>query len=379
LRYSKLRGLTVAGIYNDQTEELPHDLFLELCARLSQVGFPHQAIFSPNPPSFDSWLAREFPEDNSISGRMYYRLSIYDNGHNLAPETIEGNVNAFPPGHAKHRPMIWGMRGLNVMGEPCYKGAFVRQVHERLCAFDPSLPLCEAIDFGKHHPCVVWAQFPPIGGIRLLGGVLGQNLWLEDFLPIIQAYRAAWFPHVSLLQTCCDPAGTHDHGHGIRENALQVVKRFYPPGHRIEYRENSNAPDVRLAMVERLAGHMRRRTPWGESFLVDGTRGPDGQVSHWIRVDPRDGPLPFGFIADAFEAGYVWDEHYVSVGSKQVRKPKKDGFFEHGMNCCEYLELNFGGGQATDADEEARAVAARQRSSARPGVYHLPGPGGWMG
>jgi hypothetical protein len=29
----------------------------------------------------------------------------------------------------------------------------------------------------------------------------------------------------------------------------------------------------------------------------------------------------------------VWDEHFVSVGSKQIRKPKKDGWFEHGQNC----------------------------------------------
>ena len=32
----------------------------------------------------------------------------------------------------------------------------------------------------------------------------------------------------------------------------------------------------------------------------------------------------------------------MSVGSKQVRKPKKDGWFEHGQNCHEYRELNFG-------------------------------------
>jgi hypothetical protein len=30
------------------------------------------------------------------------------------------------------------------------------------------------------------------------------------------------------------------------------------------------------------------------------------------------------------------------VGNKQVRRPKKDGWFEHGQNCAEYLELNFG-------------------------------------
>ncbi len=48
------------------------------------------------------------------------------------------------------------------------------------------------------------------------------------------------------------------------------------------------------------------------------------------------------FLADGFEAGYVWDEHLVSVNNKPVRKPKKDGWYEHGMNCAEYLELNFG-------------------------------------
>jgi hypothetical protein len=34
----------------------------------------------------------------------------------------------------------------------------------------------------------------------------------------------------------------------------------------------------------------------------------------------------------------VWDEHFVSVGSKQIRKPKKDGWFGHEQNCHEYLE-----------------------------------------
>jgi hypothetical protein len=32
----------------------------------------------------------------------------------------------------------------------------------------------------------------------------------------------------------------------------------------------------------------------------------------------------------------------VSVGSKQMRKPKKDGWHEHPMNVVEYLEANFG-------------------------------------
>src|SRR5262249_50972822 len=49
-RYSKIRGLTLAGIYNDQSEELPKDVFQEFNGRLSQPGFPHQLLLSPNPP-----------------------------------------------------------------------------------------------------------------------------------------------------------------------------------------------------------------------------------------------------------------------------------------------------------------------------------------
>jgi len=67
------------------------------------------------------------------------------------------------------------------------------------------------------------------------------------------------------------------------------------------------------------------------------------------------------FVADALQAGYVWDAHYVSVGNKQMRKPKKDGWFEHGMNCLEYGEHNFGGVQPTI--EQSMRRAARVRSA----------------
>jgi hypothetical protein len=61
----------------------------------------------------------------------------------------------------------------------------------------------------------------------------------------------------------------------------------------------------------------------------------------WFTISEK-ATVPDKFLADGFEAGYVWDEHTVSVGNKQVRRPKKDGWYEHGQNCAEYLELNFG-------------------------------------
>ena len=88
-------------------------------------------------------------------------------------------------------------------------------------------------------------------------------------------------------------------------------------------------------MVERTAGLMRRRTAGGdECFVV-------ARDERWLRLSSHQ-VVQDRFLADGFEAGYVWDVHLVSVGNKQVRRPKKDGWYEHGQNCSKYLELTFG-------------------------------------
>jgi hypothetical protein len=251
------------------------------------------------------------------------------------------------------------MRGLNVVGTPVYGGdpdrglapMFTRSIHIRPVMYNPKLPLLTAIDFGKHHPCAVFGQYTPWNQLLLLGGVMGQNLYLEDFAPIIKRYRAEWFPERLQDLECCDPAGAHDNSQGVRNNGIKVLQEH---GIHPTYKENSNAPDVRLAMIERLAGYMRRRTPQGEAFGIESN--PD----RWMLVSP-DYVKSWQFLSAGFEAGYVWDQNMVSVGSKQIRRPKKDGWYEHGQNCCEYLELNFGGAQPTWAQVE-RSVASHDKA-----------------
>ena len=88
----------------------------------------------------------------------------------------------------------------------------------------------------------------------------------------------------------------------------------------------------------------------------------------WLRISSSNTVID-RFLADGFEAGYVWDEHMVSVANKQVKKPKKDGWYEHGQNCAEYLELNFGG---TFVPKKAPREA-KQSSS-----FVARGADGWM-
>jgi hypothetical protein len=331
-RYSKMRGLGVARIYNDQTEELPEDFSGELRLRLRQPGFPHQLTFSPNPPNVDHWLAKQFPTDNRLPNRAYYSISIYDNAHNLPKELLAAALAAYPPEHAKHRSVILGLRGMNVIGDPVYQGAFVRAIHEGPAEFDAKLPLEMALDFGKHHPCVVFRQISALGQVRFLGGLLGQNLYLDDFLDLVVQYRAQWFPGVTELKECCDPAGASDTSHGT-SGAVDILRRR---GFKPRFVMDANSPAVRLAAVERMAAQMRSRAAdRQEKFLVSNS-------DRWLTISANGANID-RWLADGFEAGYVWDEHLVSVSNKQVRKPRKDGWYEHGQNCAEYLEVNFGG------------------------------------
>jgi hypothetical protein len=361
-RYGKFRGMTLAGIFNDQSEELPHDVFLEMIGRLSQSGYPHQLLLTPNPPDENHWLAREFPEDNRFVDRKYYSAPIHANAHNLPPETIPALERAYPPSHPKHRSAVLGRRGLNVIGKPVYGGdpdrdlapVFSRALHVRRLTYNPKLPLCMAIDFGKHHPAIVWAQFTTHGGMHLLGGLMGQDLFLEDFLPIAKQKRAEWFPDRLYDLECCDPAGSHE-GAGLRDNAIKVLQDH---GFGVRFQDDSNAPDVRVAMVERLAGYMRRRTPVGEAF------GVEANPERWLLVSATD-VRPWAFVADGLEAGVVWDELMVSVGSKRMRRVKADGWYEHGHCCLTYLEHNFGGAQPSAEQMERRAASVQAQALRR--------------
>lgn len=329
-RYSKMRGMGVGGIYLDQTEELPEDFSLELRLRLRQPHFPHQLIFSPNPPQVNHWIAKQFPVSNSIPARRYYAISIHDNAHNLPADFLEAALRAFPTDHAKHRSAILGQRGMNVTGDPVYHGAFVRALHEVPLTYDPRLPLEMGLDFGKHNPCVVFRQVAPMGQVRYLGGILGQNLYLDDFLELVLRYRAQWFPNPIEIRECCDPAGASNPV-GVDMGAMLRAK-----GIRAMYQQDSNSPEVRGAMIERIAGQMRRRSAdRAEAFAIN------SDAEHWLVISEHGVSLE-SFLVDGFEAGYVWDEHMVSVGNKQVRKPKADGWYEHGQVCVVYLEANFG-------------------------------------
>ena len=369
-RYEKIRGFDGSSVYVDQPEEVPEDICGELRAALRQKGYPHQITFSPNPVPEHHFLANKrkggFPIDNSVRGRRYYKLSIFDNAYNLNPADIETMLRTYPVGHAQHKTLILGERGPLVLGDAIYERVFRRAYHVAPIPFMPGR-FIEAFDVWKHFPTWLIAQRPYTGGLWLHGGIIGDHLFLSEFLDVVKQKRAEWIAPDATIRSCItspDTARTDP-----QRYTIQAIVREH--GFTCMSREHSNAPDVVLAMIERIAGYMRQRTMQGhEAFLIN------DDPSRWLRVSPEDGITENGFIANALEAEYVWDKDPISVESKEVRRPKADDWAEHGMHCVEALELNFGADQPT-----AAAIAAKRRRQEVPyaGSGHGHSPSGWMG
>ena len=48
---------------------------------------------------------------------------------------------------------------------------------------------------------------------------------------------------------------------------------------------------------------------------------------------------------DGFETGYVWDAKSTKgTVNPNMRRPLKDGYYDHGQNCVEYIAQMFGPG-----------------------------------
>jgi hypothetical protein len=298
----------------DQAEEIPFDVFQELQGRLSQPGYPQQLMLTPNPPSEGHWIAREFHEDNTRRNFRYIRFSLDDNAHILGPDTTAAIKEAYPVGTSPYRRLIEGRRGLAASGEAVYRGYFNREIHVKPVEMDPEVAVLEGWDFGHAHPAVIWEQRLPWGEIRILGGVMGQDLFLADFVPIALRYRSTWCPDPLEIRSTCDPAGDTKSNQGIAQKATDLLADL---GVFSQPCEAGNHVERRNFAIQRTADAMRRRTSMGEAFSVH---------PRFVVVTGAGRVIETEVLADGFEAGYVWDERAISNQlNPNTRRPKKDG------------------------------------------------------
>lgn len=351
----KVRGLTLGFIWADQAEEIPLEVFNELKLRLSQKGVLNQLLLTPNPPGPEHWLNEEFPETNTRSNHLYVRASIYDNAHNLNPGTVEANEESFPEGSAFHATMLLGKRGLGLSGVPVYKGYYFPFNHEHPVEYDPRYPLYEAWDFGRKHPAVVWGQLPP-GRCHLLGGVMAYDMGLADFVTHVLTTRTQWFGHLPAPpQVTCDGSGANKNKDGLEENAVSTLAKF---GINAVPCYKANSDIGRRKTIEAYWAWMRRQTEQGDSAFK---LNPRFKYITKARLGTEE-PI----LARGFTAGYVWPAPVLDHNRTKVPLllPKKDGFFDHTQNCCEYLLAKFGDVPGTEQEIAREAVRVERQLNA---------------
>ncbi len=359
-RYSKFAGLTLAVIGVDQPEELPWDIYSALKGRLSQPGFPQQMLLIPNPPAPNHWLAEEFPEDNHIEGRVYMNTSVYDNREILGDNYIRELERDYPAGHVLRRRFIEGRRGLSIEGQPVYGKVFHRDMHVREIEFLADYPLIESWDFGQKHPAVSWHQFMPWGWWNVLGEYMGTRQFIDEAVPAVAALRAELFPGLTTLRVCCDPAGADKQGHGFRETAVDVLnthlRALYGSDVGARFTTGSNQPAKREYCLQQISGYMSR--------LIQGRPA--------VLFHPR-----CEILVDGLEAGYVYDDRAMlhNAALPNVRRPKKDGYYDHLQNTIEYAMLNFGAAPVTSIDHSQLSMRQRlhllQRDSQDDDTYNV--------
>ncbi len=335
---AKIRGLAIGCLWNDQSEELPKTIFQELPFATRQPGYPHQIILSPNPVTENHYLTDEFPENNSIPNRKYYRVSLDDNAHNLTPEKIEEIAAGFPITHPKYKSLVLGQRGVNVVGEAVYGTVFTRDKHLVPAVYDAARPVLEAIQHGQHHPVWMAAQRNYWGGMNILGAVMGKRMFLEDFMPILKSYRASWFPD-AIFRTCCDPPPEQGSFRYTNDHALRL-HGFAPV-----FRLGANSPVVREAVIQSIAAAMRQPKDSKQAFKITDDPSKILMAANQLIVNHR-------FVVEGFESGYVWSPHTVSVANKLVRQPNPDEWIDGAQRCLENIWLNFCADQKSDYERD---------------------------
>jgi hypothetical protein len=350
--YRKIRGLTLAFVGVDQAEEMPFAYFTELQGRVSAPGYPHQLWITPQPVMKHHWIDQKFPTSNANPDYHYIRTNAYDNVRILGKDYLQKLEEAYPEGSAQRRTLLLGLRGLAVMGDAVYRGYFSRDGHAREVAYRPDLSLYESWDFGHKHPCVSWHQFHPNGLWNILGAVMGRDMFLEDFAPAALGLRAAWFPEPVGVVTTGDPAGEAPSSHGVRITPKDIL---HAHGSYLQASRNGNNPEARAAAIQAVGSYMRRMAVGGErAFAVSPSR--------CVELMPDGTSVPSQFTVDGFEAGYVWSELLVRAGGRNLRTPKKDGYYDHFQNTVEYAAQQFSSRSPTQSDVDKFDRKARREA-----------------
>jgi hypothetical protein len=301
----KLKSMEIGGFFIDEANEIDKETYDTLKSRVREkvdgkAPVRYRGIIALNPVEEDHWIPTLFLH-NPPKGHILYTSTTIDNLRNLP----EGYLESLRSTYSKdmQQRMIYGLFGKVHTGRPVYpqfaKGNYISSIQ-----FDPSLPLVRGWDFGYNHPAVVWLQMRR-GQIRVLGELLGKNIYLDDFITkqVLPMQAQLFGMDIVAHRDFCDPRGSDESDKG--KTSVTIL------------REHGVYPAYRRTFIEEGVKGIKSRMD---------TVDPDTKEPNLL-VHPR-----CTNIIEGFRGGY-----HRADGSEE---PEKDDFYDHLQDALRYAVLH---------------------------------------
>lgn len=292
---SRYKSLEIGFLAIDEGDEITEDNWMIACGRLRQKDMPHVGMLATNPTSKNHWIYKRWAEEPTKDYELF-KSKTEDNARFLPPGYIDDLKANYPVDWQKR--YLEGEFGALLAGDPCFPD-FSTTFHVKHLEPIKGLPMIRGWDFGFRRPCVVFAQFDNIGRFLVYSCILGDNEDIHEFSDRIIRYSNQRYPGMGFTDYC-DPAGVQRKDDGQPSVKVLNQKNIFPKSRR-------TTPDQRATELR----SMMRKVIQGD---------PAFQITKENT-----------YLIDAFLGGYQIDNN---------GKPRKDGFYEHGMDALGYIVAN---------------------------------------
>lgn len=298
----KYASLNLGFFYIDEGIEATEQDFLTLCGRLRLDKVKkHCGFITTNPPTVDHWIYHYFVEKKDPNYQLI-KATTYDNIY-LPKDYVENLKKEYPESWVKR--YLEGEFGFILQGDPVFP-VFKENIHvDDTIRYNPSKVLIRGWDFGWHHPAVVFLQKQD-DGVVVLDEIMGNKIYLYDFVPQVIEYTNTYF-HNAQVKDYCDPSGVQKRDVS-EKTSIDILRSYgiYPLFKKSEIQEG-------IEIINRLLSTLSNS---GKPFL---------------RISPK-----CKILIQAFMGGYC----YQKKENKTEPVPYKDGFYEHLMDALRYAIVN---------------------------------------
>ena len=274
--------------------------------RCRQEKMPNMILIESEPPNEDHYLSliTKKGEDDYDPTIEKWEVSTYENWDNL-PQAYRGSLESMPK--SWQRKYLLGRTGFIPDGKPFYSG-FNSLRHVRELTYIPNKTIYRGIDFGFHHPACLWMQKDVNDRFMVLKELMGREITIDKFAPKIIEFE-----------------NEHFHGHN------QYETYYDPAGNQVN--DKSEKTSVEVLADHGIHGYCKQSTYRERKEIIE------------RKLATMHGDIP-ALIVDkscrTIEEGFLGGYHYPQAKAmKQTpEEPVRDGFYEHLMNCMEYIIVN---------------------------------------